>query len=261
MFYAHRLASLVINRIETSWSALLVSPYNRGLWRQALGPEASPTNKGYKPDLDRNMPPPNLSTLTAMMPSPNTESNLITLTRLLSPDSRNSFGFTNMIDDMGYALAANPLENSRMSACSQRMFSDLGLMASLQKEMEKHQTFSMKTLFLSGKSDVELAKASYKTLAPYRWAGMNHRQYTRLAALGTPVKGRFDYPVNERRTLEVTKRMQESEKNLREFWRKADEEYKGKTGVYPLDDIYDYIAFDSSIIGSALILILPDRYY
>lgn len=238
------------------WAAHLVSPYNRELWRKSLGPETTMTKK---PDLDRDIPVPNLDTLTAMMPTPNTESSIITLTRLLSDECWASFGYTNMVDDIGYALAVNPLENTRMSACSQRLFSDLGLSASIQKEIDKHQTISSDMLYLSNKPEAEIFEKGRKILDSYDSVGKRHRDYSRLAALGTPVKGRFDYPVNERRTLEVNRRMQESENNLHEFWKRADEEYKEKWKTDPIGDI-NCLVFDKNIISSAFIHVLPHGY-
>ncbi|CAG8959673.1 hypothetical protein HYFRA_00001577 [Hymenoscyphus fraxineus] len=232
----------------TLWRGWLVSPYNREIYRTALGPHTRPTMENYKlnGNLDIIYPPPGVTNLFKVMSSAkHREPNLLTLTRLMHPLGRNVFGYRNLVDDMGIQFITNPMENLRVSPWCKRMFTDLGLISTFKKEVDKHRTFCLQTPFLSGKTGMYMRGAAGRALLLLKEMREKHRLYERLADLGTPIQGRFDYPVNKPRTAEVVKRMQQSERNLHAFWKKADDEYKEIAGSYPLAEMGGILEFNS----------------
>lgn len=166
---------------------------------------------------------------------------LLLFEQIIDAYQQSILGLPAIMDGVEHILQENPKVKAKLTPWLSRVFSDLGLLARLQNEIDLYlpwatgfdiemgvhqdwlnEDFPKRIILLT---DIE------KSMGPV---------FAAVGALGDPTDGRYHYPCGQRRTKEITEQMQSAEKHLKYFWTKLDLEYLRVTGK-PLRQVVAHI--------------------
>ncbi|KUJ09520.1 uncharacterized protein LY89DRAFT_657928 [Mollisia scopiformis] len=136
-------------------------------------------------------------------------------------------------------MISDAKESTRLSPWVARVFSDLGLIGRVGHELDIYQPWasSFDHEFIKYKAEIEESYQSRFATA----AKVNRiLKGLSLARLGEPIKGRFYYPSDKRRTKQNTESMRAAEFNLDVFWKEVDDHFLQESGS-SLDEAVQHI--------------------
>jgi hypothetical protein len=194
-----------------------------------MGIVASPP---LRPHFARKPQDPNSTIIQVVLKDPNRKDYLIWLIyNLLDEQQMFLCGLHNLLDEMDRVIRSNSesagnAQNNRISPWISAVLSDIAVISEIQWRLSLHQPGYGATAPVSTeKLHAEFSKRTALVAQLHQAL-----QQMRLADVGTPTFGRFDYPSEKRRTSFTTKKMREAEENLDLFWSTVDDHIIKKTG-------------------------------
>ncbi|KAI9647667.1 hypothetical protein NHQ30_004052 [Ciborinia camelliae] len=142
-------------------------------------------------------------------------------------------GLPNIVDEIEHMLEHDPNLKGKLSPYMSREFSDLALIAAIQREIDISLPWTAIHDY-----DPQARKEKLMKEIPLRFKVQNDvygtlaMGFQSMGRLGNPtVADRFYYPSDQRRTKKNTDAMRAAERNLDQFWKRVDYEYQrhGKT--------------------------------
>ena len=175
-----------------------------------------------RPPLDPN------STIIQVMRKPNKGDDVLLGFLLMLWDEHQVFlcGLDNIVEVIERLVQEDPKQKGRFSALVAGIFSDLALLAETLHQINLYQPWA--SMFEhNAVGDEETIKAECaKTLSIFTDIAKDLKGVKSLAALGAPFQNRFYYPVQKRRTKQITEAMRKAEHVLDAFWRNIDLHFK-----------------------------------
>ena len=141
-------------------------------------------------------------------------------------------GLNTLMDELERRMENDPRMKVLISAWVADQISNLAVISQCLHQIELYQPWaaSFESEMAAMKDELE---ADYlrteKLIAPY----VSMKPARPVASLGTPSKGRFNYPVGKRRTRENTEAMRKAENELDAFWQAVDRELMKSSAVSP----------------------------
>ncbi|POS75154.1 hypothetical protein DHEL01_v206455 [Diaporthe helianthi] len=182
----------------------------------------------------RQPPPDSVTPMIAVMSKPRvkpnkTEEHVLWLLRTLWEDDRALFfaRFTIVMDELDRVINSESTAKEMISAHVASIIGDLSIIAQCMHQLELYQPWA--NGFESQSLDYEESHKKAYSEQNANWTALIVAFRTERSAnadkvvhLGRPSGGRFDYPVDKRRTLQNVDKMRQAEANLDAFWETID---------------------------------------
>ena len=139
-------------------------------------------------------------------------------------------GIHTLIEEIELLIDQNTAAKRLITPWVAYHFSNLSIISQGLRQIELFQPIAQNLQGNVLKHSVKLSKdfndttKLQKTIQKLQFKG-------KITELGTPVKGRFEYPIEKRRTKEVVDILRRSEANLDRFWQAVDNELKQKNAL------------------------------
>ncbi|EME42787.1 hypothetical protein DOTSEDRAFT_176085 [Dothistroma septosporum NZE10] len=131
---------------------------------------------------------------------------------------------TNLVDQLQHIIDSDPKAKDFVSSYIAAQIGDLSILCECLHQTDLYQPwanmFEDQLVDLQDKVDADFDKRRQSWT---RLVNATKGSETLLARYGVPVDGRFEYPVEKRRTKENTETLRKAEQNLDAFWTKVDE--------------------------------------
>ena len=163
---------------------------------------------------------------------PQTE--VIWLLRVLWEDSHELFlaGIVNVVDELGRLIQSEPKAKEMISSFLAYVMGDLTILAEAMRQINMFQPWAQ-TFEDRPVEKEDMIKRQYAQRTA-NWGRLmkatDGTDQMKFVKLGAPEAGKFDYPVEKRRTKENVHAMQTAEKNLDAFWVAVDQNLQWNAG-------------------------------
>ena len=139
-------------------------------------------------------------------------------------------GLHTLMDEMERLTESDWKIKKLISPWVANIISDLSVMSECRHQVSLFQPWAASFQYELG-SRMDQIKANYDDTVK-KWIQF-HKTFegTSLNKLGAPFEGRFFYPVEKRRTREITEAMRRAERNVDEFWANVDRFLVNKAGM------------------------------
>ncbi|KAB8075126.1 hypothetical protein BDV29DRAFT_172510 [Aspergillus leporis] len=152
------------------------------------------------------------------------------LVTLWDERNRHLAGLHNLMDELDRLIESEKSIKSLLSPWVLSTISDLSLMSECEHQISLFQPWAATFENKIGVKEQEIKDDYMKNVD--RWTEFDKEmEEVSLGDVGDPSDGRFNYPVDKRRTRETTVIMQRAEANLDAFWKKADSLLINKDGI------------------------------
>jgi hypothetical protein len=139
------------------------------------------------------------------------------------------YGLTNVMDELERLVETNREQEQRLSGWVTNFYSDLALVAQMKNQLNLYQPWasSFENDAVDHKEAIQAdISESLCSINEYMQASQNLPSVGRLV---TPLRDKFNYPVDKPRTRQTTDALRGAERNLDLFWKVIDQHFKASS--------------------------------
>ena len=129
------------------------------------------------------------------------------------------------MDELDRLVESDRKQKQRLSSWVQSIVSDLALLAQAENQLNLYQPWAS-TFENDALEHEEAIKADYtKSISPVTEYTKASRSLPSVGRLVTPLRNKFNYPINKPRTRQSSDTMRAAEKNVDLFWKVIDQHF------------------------------------